>query len=143
MQSGPVVEKPWTHKAGTSRRRVLTRMVRNETAEPTIIDQLKQRRTYMRTTEVMELLDVTRGTLCGWVRAGTISAVRIGKENKFDPAEVVRYLTARQVTPKQQRPQQHAGAFVLCGSDAYAAVRALIPLRTKVLLIVMRTCSSG
>jgi hypothetical protein len=27
------------------------------------------------------------------VRAGTITAVRIGKENKFDPAEVIRYLT--------------------------------------------------
>jgi excisionase family DNA binding protein len=47
----------------------------------------------MRTTEVMELLDVTRNTLCEWVREGTIAAVRIGKGNKFDPAEVVRYLT--------------------------------------------------
>jgi excisionase family DNA binding protein len=49
----------------------------------------------MKTTEVMALLDVTRGTLCGWVREGTIAAVRIGKDNKFDPAEVIRYLTAR------------------------------------------------
>lgn len=70
-------------------------MARHETAQLTIIDQLKQRRTYMRTTEVMELLDVTRGTLCGWVRSGTIAAVRIEKDNKFDPAEVARYLTAR------------------------------------------------
>jgi excisionase family DNA binding protein len=70
-------------------------MARHETAQLTIIDQLKQRRTFMRTTEVMELLDVTRGTLCQWVRKGAIAAVRIGKDNKFDPAEVVRYLTAR------------------------------------------------
>jgi excisionase family DNA binding protein len=73
---------------------VLALMSRNETAQSTIIGQLKQRRTYMRTTEVMELFGVTRATLCGWVRSGTIAAVRIGKENKFDPAEVVRYLTA-------------------------------------------------
>lgn len=68
-------------------------MTCNETAQSTIIDQLKQRRTYMPTREVMGLLGVTRPTLCGWVRAGTIAAVRIGKENKFDPAEVIRYLT--------------------------------------------------
>jgi excisionase family DNA binding protein len=51
----------------------------------------------MRTTEVMKLLDVTRGTLCGWVREGAIAAVRIGKDNKFDPAAVVRFLEARSV----------------------------------------------
>jgi excisionase family DNA binding protein len=73
----------------------MARTTTHETAQPSIIDQLRQRRTYMRTTEVMELLDVTRGTLCGWVREGMIAAVRIGKDNKFDPAEVVRYLTAR------------------------------------------------
>ena len=70
-------------------------MTRSDPTQLTIIDQLKQRRTYMRTTEVMELLDVTRNTLCDWVRSGTIAAVRIGKANKFDPAEIVRYLTAR------------------------------------------------
>jgi excisionase family DNA binding protein len=70
-------------------------MREHETAQPSIIDQLKLRRTYMRTKEVMEILDVTRGTLCQWVREGAINAVRMGKENKFDPAEVVRYLSAR------------------------------------------------
>lgn len=69
-------------------------MTRNETGQSTIIDQLKQRRNFMRTTEVMELFGVARATLCGWVRSGTIAAVRIGKENKFDTAEVVRYLSA-------------------------------------------------
>jgi len=70
-------------------------MTRGETTQLTLINQLKARKSYMRTTEVMELFGVTRGTLCGWVRSGTIAAVRIGKENKFDPAEVVRYLTLR------------------------------------------------
>ena len=68
-------------------------MTHRETAQSTIIDRLKQRTAFMRTTEVMELFGVTRATLCGWVRTGTIAAVRIGKENKFDPAEVIRYLT--------------------------------------------------
>jgi excisionase family DNA binding protein len=68
-------------------------MTHCETAQSSIIDRLKQRRTFMRTTEVMELFGITRATLCGWVRSGTIAAVRIGKENKFDPSEVVRYIT--------------------------------------------------
>jgi excisionase family DNA binding protein len=72
---------------------VLALMTHRETAQFSIIDQLKQRNTFMRTAEVMELFGVTRATLCGWVRSGTIAAVRIGKENKFDPAEVIRYLT--------------------------------------------------
>jgi hypothetical protein len=44
---------------------VLALMGRNETAQLTIIDQLRQRRTYMRTIEVMELLDVTRAPSAG------------------------------------------------------------------------------
>jgi excisionase family DNA binding protein len=63
----------------------------------TIIDRLKQRGSYLTTTEVMAIIGVTRATLCGWVRSGLISAVRIGKDNKFDPSTVARWLEARQV----------------------------------------------
>ena len=72
-------------------------MTHYESTRPTIIEQLKRRSAYMRTTEVMELLDVTRGTLCRWVREGAIAAIRIGKDNKFDPAAIIRFLEARSV----------------------------------------------
>jgi excisionase family DNA binding protein len=70
-------------------------MTPHDTARPTIIDQLRHRKTYLKTTEVMAILGVTRATLCGWVRDRSIRAVRIGKDNKFDPAAVVAYLAER------------------------------------------------
>jgi hypothetical protein len=45
----------------------------------------------------MAILGVTRATLCGWVRCGSISAVRIGKDNKFDPSCLVQFLEERQL----------------------------------------------
>ena len=70
-------------------------MGRHETAQSSIIDQLRNRKTYLNTTEVMSILGVTRATLCGWVRSGSISAVRIGKDNKFDPGALSRWLEER------------------------------------------------
>jgi excisionase family DNA binding protein len=67
------------------------------TPSDTIISQLKQRKTYFNTTEVMSIIGVTRATLCGWVRSGSISAIRVGKDYKFDPSTVARWLEARQV----------------------------------------------
>jgi excisionase family DNA binding protein len=67
------------------------------TRSDTIIEQLRQRKTYLNTTEVMSIIGVTRATLCGWVRSGSISAIRIGKDYKFDPSTVARWLEARQV----------------------------------------------
>ncbi len=63
----------------------------------TIIEQLRRRKTYLNTTEVMSIIGVTRATLCGWVRSGSISAVRIGNDYKFDPSTVARWLEARQL----------------------------------------------
>jgi hypothetical protein len=34
---------------------------------------------------------------CGWFRSGAIGAIRIGKDNKFDPATVSQFLEARQL----------------------------------------------
>jgi excisionase family DNA binding protein len=63
----------------------------------TIIEQLRRRKTYLNTTEVISIISVTRATLCGWVRSGSISAIRIGKEYRFDPSTVARWLEARQL----------------------------------------------
>jgi hypothetical protein len=43
----------------------------------------------------MTILGVTRATLCGWVRSGSISAIRIGNDNKFDPAALTHCLEER------------------------------------------------
>jgi len=63
----------------------------------TIIDDLRRRRGYVSSTETMAILGVTRQTLCRWVNAGTITAVRIGKDNKFDPAHLAAWLEQRQI----------------------------------------------
>jgi excisionase family DNA binding protein len=65
--------------------------------QPTIIDQLRQRKSYLTSTEVMAIIGVTRQTLCDWVRRGVISAIRIGKDNKFDPAVLASWLATRQL----------------------------------------------
>ena len=45
----------------------------------------------------MAIIGVTRQTLCDWVRRGVISAIRIGKDNKFDPAVLASWLATRQL----------------------------------------------
>lgn len=62
----------------------------------TILDKLRARQTYMEASEVMDLLGIYKKTLCRWARKGTLKAVRIGNENKFDPAVVIAYLEAHQ-----------------------------------------------
>ena len=91
---GPVLR---CHIVASLRRQVLVSMNTSESQQLSLIDQLRTRRSYLRTTEVMELLGVTRATLCGWVRDGIIGAVRIGKENKFDPSVVAQWLTDRSI----------------------------------------------
>ncbi|MCU1252251.1 MAG: Helix-turn-helix domain [Edaphobacter sp.] len=51
--------------------------------------------TYVRATEVMSILGVTRNTLCDWINAGTLPAYRLGKNNVFDPAELAAFLETR------------------------------------------------
>lgn len=51
----------------------------------------------MTTTEVMGILGVTKNALCHWVRSGRIPAMRIGKDNKFDPANLARWLERRTI----------------------------------------------
>lgn len=63
----------------------------------TIIDDLRSRKSYVPTVEVIEIFGVSRNTLCGWVRSRKISAIRIGKENKFDPATLAAWLEQRTI----------------------------------------------
>jgi predicted DNA-binding transcriptional regulator AlpA len=71
-------------------------MTRSEvTLKNTIIEQLRQRTTYVRASEVMSILGITRNTLCDWINAGTLPAFRLGKNNMCDPAELAAFLETR------------------------------------------------
>ena len=71
-------------------------MTRSEvTLKNTIIEQLRQRTTYVRASEVMSILGITRNTLCDWINAGTLPAFRLGRNNMCDPAELAAFLEIR------------------------------------------------
>jgi excisionase family DNA binding protein len=63
-----------------------------------LIEELRRRRTYLSTREVMELLQVTRNTLCEWVRRGRIAAIRVGNAYVFDPHLLADWLGKRQTS---------------------------------------------
>ena len=56
----------------------------HETAQ-TIIGQLAARRTYVSSTEAIEILGITRQTFCLWVREGKLKAIKIGNAYMVDP----------------------------------------------------------
>ncbi len=62
----------------------------------TIVSQLRSRTSYVRATEMMAILSVSRKTLCHWINTGTLPAVRIGKNNLIDPATLANWLEAQQ-----------------------------------------------
>lgn len=62
---------------------------------PTIIDQLRARKGYVPSTEVMEILGVSRQSLCAWVGEGRLPAVKIANALKFDPAHLIAFIEAR------------------------------------------------
>ena len=72
--------------------RVLAFMRRQGAPLNTIVYQLRQRTSYVRATEVMAILGVTRNTLCDWINSGIIPAFRIGKNNVCDPVELAAFL---------------------------------------------------
>jgi excisionase family DNA binding protein len=63
----------------------------------TIVSQLRKRTTYLSGSEVMSLLGVSRNALCRWVRTGKLPALRLGKDNRFDPAALAGWLEAHQM----------------------------------------------
>jgi excisionase family DNA binding protein len=66
-----------------------------------LIDELRQRKTYLSTIEAMELLRVTRNTLCEWVRIGRITAIRRGNGYLFDPHVLADWLEQRTTSRRQ------------------------------------------
>jgi excisionase family DNA binding protein len=66
-----------------------------------LIDGLRQRKTYLSTVEVMNLIHVTRNTLCEWVRTGHITAVRRGNRYLFDPCMLADWLEQRTTSRRQ------------------------------------------
>ena len=68
-----------------------------DTLPSTIFDQLRSRTNFLTGSEVMALIGVSRNALCKWVRAGLIPAVRIGKDNRFDPIQLAIWITAHQM----------------------------------------------
>jgi hypothetical protein len=69
----------------------------NHPVSRTIIAKLKLRTSLLLTTEVMEILHRSRNTLCAWVKAGDIPAIRCGRDNMFDPWELALWLEERQL----------------------------------------------
>jgi hypothetical protein len=66
-------------------------------AANTIIHQLRDRKTYLTTSEVMAIIRKSRNTLCGYVRDGVLSAIRMGDGYLFDPQVIADWLDARVV----------------------------------------------
>jgi predicted DNA-binding transcriptional regulator AlpA len=79
--------------------RVLAFMTRHAASPNTIVAQLRRRTTYVRATEVMSILGVTRNTLCDWINAGILPAFRLGKNNVCDPTELADFLETRKTGP--------------------------------------------
>jgi excisionase family DNA binding protein len=74
-----------------------------EVAGLELIEELEQMKRYLSTREVMKLISVRRTTLCAWVRAGKISAIRIGHGYLFDPHILARWLAEREAGSRSPR----------------------------------------
>jgi excisionase family DNA binding protein len=64
----------------------------------TVIEELRTRREYLISAEVMPLLRLSRNALCAAVRAGRLEAIRVGNAYLFDADTLANYLEARQTT---------------------------------------------
>ena len=60
-----------------------------------LIDNLRQRKSFLTTKDVMELLQLRRNTVCDWVQAGRIPAVRTASGYRFDPSVLADWLVVR------------------------------------------------
>jgi hypothetical protein len=67
------------------------------TTQPTIIEQLATRKTYVSSTEAISIIGITRQTFCLWVRQGKLAAFRIGNTYMVDAVVLSGFLAARQV----------------------------------------------
>jgi hypothetical protein len=71
----------------------------NSTSSDTIIDQLKQRVSYLTSSEVMAILRINRATLCRYCRQGLIPHLRMPDLSyRFDPLALEGWLRMRSVS---------------------------------------------
>lgn len=68
-----------------------------------LIEDLRQRENYLTSKEVMELLQVTRNTLCHWVRARRMVAIRGGNGYRYDPRVMADWLSKRETSTASAR----------------------------------------
>lgn len=68
-----------------------------------LIEELRKMERYLSTREVMNLLGIRRTTLCQWVRAGRISAIRLGSGYVFDPHYLASWLATRVTGSRSSR----------------------------------------
>lgn len=57
-----------------------------------LVDQLRERASFLTTTELMELLQLRRNTVCAWVQSGYLPAVRTRSGYRFDPPAIAKWL---------------------------------------------------
>ncbi|MGB0123221.1 MAG: helix-turn-helix domain-containing protein [Silvibacterium sp.] len=62
-----------------------------------ISKQLRQRTSFVSSTEALGIIGTSRKTLCSWVRQGTIGAYKFGNAYFFDPAELADWIDARKL----------------------------------------------
>lgn len=77
----------------------------------TIIEQLRRRKELVSSTEGMAILDLSRKSLCAWVKAGRIPAYRVGKNNKFDPHDLADWLEQRRIGGPVRAPRRPPQSF--------------------------------
>jgi excisionase family DNA binding protein len=68
-----------------------------------LIQVLRERKSYLTTKEVMQLLRCQRNTLCEWVRTNRIPAVRSGNGYLYDPNHLAEWLAQRSTVPGRKR----------------------------------------
>lgn len=62
-----------------------------------LADVVEQYTGLLKSKELQELLNTDKNTLARWVRQELIPAIRIGKNNRFDPLRVAAWLRDREI----------------------------------------------
>lgn len=62
-----------------------------------LVTELRKRKSFLSTGEMIELISRGRNTICRWVRNGTLPAKLIGNGYEFDPHEIADWLEGREV----------------------------------------------
>jgi hypothetical protein len=66
------------------------------TQSETIIDNLRTRKTMLTSSEIMDLLRITRARLCGWCWAGKVPHLRMPDNSYlFDPVRIAAWMSDR------------------------------------------------